>query len=139
MPATSTGVWSDTDYHLTPGNYADLYSRASSLIGQLGYNPGGENYEGERGISIETALQLAAESVTGLALPEAVAEEALTRLVGMAYLLGILKRRSNVMDLTDELSGWECRWTTYVGIAPSEDAARELLATAARTLRGMHS
>jgi hypothetical protein len=134
----------------TAAEFAAHYLLAGEIIAARGYNPEEmRGYDGEPGVSICSALKLAARERAQAADPEGrdgnrelpaadqweitaanVAEELETRLSAVIYTLGLLHSRTGIRDFSDQLAAWELgHYTT--GPNPARSDALGLLATAA--------
>jgi hypothetical protein len=126
----------------TAAEFAAHYLLAGEIIAARGYNAGEmRGYDGTPGVSIVTALKIAARERAQAADPQAdmrqweitaanVAEELETRLSAVIYTLGLLHSRTGIRDFSDQLAAWELgHYTT--GPGPVRSDALSLLATAA--------
>ena len=99
-------VWQSRD-DTAPADLAALYRHAAQLIVDRGYDPYDE-YEGAKGISIPTALHLAASGhVTDPRDAADLTEELETRLAGVLYVTGQAFYRTGIRDLSDAVGSWE--------------------------------
>jgi hypothetical protein len=96
---------------------AGMYLQAADKITEYGYTPF-PDYEGETGLSICGALQAAAQAHIAaagespdIASPEWSAgnltEELETRLGAVLYLIGRVRTRTSIRDISDIASNWE--------------------------------
>lgn len=126
----------------TAAEFAAHYLLAGEIIAARGYHAEEmRGYDGTPGVSIVTALKLAARERAQAAEPQAdmrqweitaanVAEELETRLSAVIYTLGLLHSRTGIRDFSDQLAAWELgHYTT--GPDPARSDALGLLATAA--------
>jgi hypothetical protein len=138
----------------TPGGLAALYRDAAQRIRTCGYDAATAtgDYEGSHGISITTALRLAAETCGAQTRGEGIsgpytaadaadlAEELETRLAAVLYLTGQLTHRTGIRDLSDQVAAWESDLPRMVGCWPAryrwhaQDEALAVLETAAALL-----
>jgi hypothetical protein len=137
MQVAGTQIWTERN-NVTPDVFVHIYSDAAKRLRQIGYDPATASgcYEGSQGISIGAAIKVSAvlwvANNPGGPLPEELAEEAETRLVGVMYLLGVARRRTGINDLPDRLAAWELEHDTNTGISPSMASATALLDSAAQ-------
>lgn len=126
----------------TAAEFTAHYLLAAEVIAARGYNAEEmRGYDGTPGVSICTALKLAARERAQAADPQAptgqieitaanVTEELETRLSAVIYTLGLLHSRTGISDFSDQLAAWELgHYTT--GPNPARSDALALLATAA--------
>jgi hypothetical protein len=126
----------------TAAEFAAHYQLAAEIIAARGYNAEEmRGYDGSPGVSICTALKLAARERAQAADPQGTAdqqeitaanvtEELETRLSAVIYTLGLLHSRTGIQDFSDQLAAWELgHYTT--GPNPARSDALGLLATAA--------
>jgi hypothetical protein len=134
----------------TAAEFAAHYLLAAEVIAARGYNAEEmRGYDGTPGVSICTALKIAARERAQAADPEGlegdpaqtrearweitaanVTEELETRLSAVIYTLGLLHARTGISDFSDQLAAWELgHYTT--GPNPTRSDALGLLATAA--------
>ena len=99
-------VWQSRD-ELTPADMAALYRQAAEIIRTRSYDQYDE-YEHAHGVSITTALRLAASRpVTDPRDAADLAEELETRLAGVLYVTGQAFCRTGIRDLSDTVASWE--------------------------------
>ena len=104
--AAKVTVWQHRDDD-PPAAFAALYRHAAQLILDRGYDPY-DDYERAEGISIGTALRLAAAArVTDPRDVADLAEELETRLAGVLYVTGQAFYRTGIRDLSDTATSWE--------------------------------
>lgn len=126
----------------TAAEFAAHYQLAAEIITARGYNAEEmRGYDGTPGVSVCTALKLAALERAQAAAPQDearqieitaanVAEELETRLSAVIYTLGLLHSRTGIRDFSDQLAAWELgHYTT--GPNPVRSDALGLLAMAA--------
>ncbi len=126
----------------TAAEFAAHYLLAAEVIEARGYYPYEmQGYDGTPGISIVSALKVAAQERAQAADPQGapeareitaanVAEELETRLSAVIYTLGLLHSRTGIRDFSDQLAAWELgHYTT--GPNPARSDALGLLAAAA--------
>jgi hypothetical protein len=134
----------------TAAEFAAHYLLAGEIIAARGYNAEEmRGYDGTPGVSICTALKLAARERAQAADPQGtegnrglpaagqweitaanVAEELETRLSAVIYTLGLLHSRTGIRDFSDQLAAWELGYCT-TGPNPARSDALGLLAGAA--------
>ena len=135
----------------SPAGFAALYRDAAQRIRASGYDAATVtgDYEGSHGISITTALRLAAETYGAHTRGEGIfgpytaadatdlAEELETRLAAVLYLTGQLTYRTGIRDLSDQVATWETDLPRVEGTWPTryrwhtQDEALAVLETAA--------
>lgn len=126
---------------------AGIYRQAADRITQLGYQPfEPDNYAGaEPGICLSTALRYAAAAHIEAAITsgdaietdtDLLTEELETRLVAVMYVIGQLRTRTHITDLSDLIIWWEKNYSSHPPHSgehgyPSQLEAVALLKTAA--------
>lgn len=139
-PVMWNAEWPYPDF--TAAEFAAHYLLAGEVIAARGYNAAEmRGYDGEPGVSIVSALKIAARERAQAARPQDeaatietdaanVAEELETRLSAVIYTLGLLHSRTGIRDFSDQVAAWELgHYTT--GPNPARSDALGLLATAA--------
>lgn len=91
-----------------------MYLQAAELIQETGY-AAFDDYEGEQGISICTALRQTAEAYIAANQPVPLdyynlADELEARLAAVLYLTGMVTSRTSIRDLSDVVNNWERRF-----------------------------
>jgi hypothetical protein len=105
-PAAEVTIWQSRD-ELTPADFAALYRQAAEIIRTRSYDQYDE-YEGAEGVSITTALRLAAAERHADPRDAAdLTEELETRLAGVLYVTGQAFYRTGIRDLSDTVASWE--------------------------------